>query len=152
MTRRSLDQIDLFRDYEPAPAVERYAPERTRAATPKARVARAVAEALDKCGMLREEVAAALSAHLDEAVSEAMLNHYASLANDQHNIPAHRLVALAIVTGQAAPLVNAIIAETGLIAVDAKYEALIRREMAKEARDRLDREIAASDAQWRAGR
>jgi hypothetical protein len=80
-----------------------------------------------------------------------MLNQYTSPANDKHNIPAHRLIALAVVTNDAR-LLNALVAEADLICVGAKYEALIRREMAKEAKDRLDREITAADAQWRAGR
>ena len=49
-------------------------------------------------------------------------------------------------------LINALLEESGVIAVDKKYEALIFREMAKEQRERLDRDIAAADAQWRGSR
>ena len=42
--------------------------------------------------------------------------------------------------------------DTDMIAVPAKYEALIRREVAKDVRDRLDREICAADTEWRARR
>lgn len=142
---------DLFRDYALPTVVERYAPERMRAATITMRVARAVAEALKTDGRSRAAIAAEMSAYLGDTVTESVLNQYASPSNDRHNIPAHRLLALLVVTGDAR-LINAVLEDTGLVAVSAKYELLIRRELAKEARDRLDREIAATDAQWRAGR
>lgn len=149
--RRDTSTPDLFRDFTPPPVVARYDAERVRAATMTMRLARAVSEALKNSGRARNIVAHLMSEWLGESVSEAMLGQYASPANDKHNIPAHRLIALAAVTKDAR-LINALLADTGLIAVDEKYEALIRREMAKEARDRLDREIAAADATWKAGR
>ncbi|MEX0753226.1 MAG: hypothetical protein WD073_09925 [Xanthobacteraceae bacterium] len=149
--RRDTATADLFRDFEPKPAVARYAPERVRAATCTARLARAVSETLKDCGHSRDVVAYRISEYLGERVSTDMLHAYSSTAKEKHSIPAHRLVALAVVTGDTR-LANALLADTGMIAVDARFEALIRREMAREARDRLDREIAAADAQWRAGR
>ena len=149
--RRDSSTPDLFRDFTPPPVVARYEAERVRAATMSMRLARAVSEALRNCGRSRDVIAHLMSEWLGEPVSAAMLDAYASAARDKHNIPAHRLIALAAVTRDAR-LINALLADTGLIAVDEKYEALIRREMAKEARERLDREIAAADATWRAGR
>jgi hypothetical protein len=149
--RRDSQTPDLFRDFTPPPVVDRYEIDRVRAATTSMRVARAVSEALKGCGRSRDVVAGLMSEYLGEPVPVSMLEAYASAARDKHNIPAHRLIALAVVTRDAR-LVNALLAETSLIAVDEKYEALIRREMAKEARDRIEREIAAADAQWRAGR
>lgn len=149
--RRDTDTPDLFRDYTPPTVVDRYDHERVRAATVPMRVARAVSEALKNSGRSRDIIARLMSDWLGETVQPSMLDAYASAARDKHNIPAHRLIALAAVTKDAR-LINALLADTGLIAVDEKYEALIRREMAKEARDRLDREIAAADATWKAGR
>ena len=83
--------------------------------------------------------------------AEQMLDAYASQAREKHNIPTHRLVALAVVTGDIR-LINALIADTNFIAVEARFESLIRRELAREARDRLDREINSADAQWKASR
>lgn len=151
MRKRDAATIDLFKEFSPPPVVERYDAERVRGATHAARIARAVSEALKECGVSREAVACRMSDYLGDRVSRAMLDAYASTARAAHSIPAHRLVALAVVTGDRR-LLNVIVADTGCIAIDAKYEALIRREMAKEARDRLDREIASSDAQWRAGK
>lgn len=147
---RDTSTPDLFRDYEPRPVVERYDPERMRASTVSMRIARAVSEALRSDGRKRDEIAREMSEYLGDTVTEAMLNQYASPSNDRHNIPAHRLIALLVVTGDAR-LINAALSDTGLIAVATKYEALIRREMAKEQRERLDREIAAADARWKAG-
>lgn len=151
--RRSRDSatLDLFRDYTPPAVVERFDPDRVRGASLGVRLARAVAEALLDCGLSREEVAGRLSDYLSEDVTKAMLDAYASPARETHNIPAHRLVALAVVTGDGR-LLNALLGEAGYIAVAARYEALIRREQARELREKLDREIEAADAQWRAGR
>lgn len=149
--RRDTNTPDLFRDFTPPPVVARYDADRVRAATMTMRVARAVSEALKTSGRSRDVIAHLMSEWLGETVQPSMLDAYASAAREKHNIPAHRLIALAAVT-QDARLINALLTDTGLIAVDAKYEALIRREMAKEARDRLDREIAAADATWKAGR
>jgi hypothetical protein len=149
--KRATAHPDLFRDYAAPTVVERYEPERMRAATITMRVARAVSEALKNDGRPRAAIAGEMSAYLGDTVTEHMLDQYASPSNDKHNIPAHRLLALLVVTGDAR-LINAVLADTGLVAVAEKYEVLIRRELAKEARDRLDREIAATDAQWRAGR
>lgn len=149
--RKAIDNLDLFRDFTPEPVVARYDPDRVRAATLPMLLARAIAETLKDCGRPRAEIAAAMSEQLGESVSEAMLNKYAAPASESHTIPAHRLIALTAVTGDAR-ILNALLSEAGLIAVPAEYEALIRREVAKEARDKLDREIAASEAEWKAAR
>ncbi|RJF70905.1 hypothetical protein [Rhodopseudomonas palustris] len=151
--RRPTDTLtpDLFRDYQPAPVVERFSPERVRAARASARIKQALKEALRDCGRSRDTVAAAMSEYLGERVSPQILDQYTSAANETANIPAHRLIALVVVTGDIR-LINALLVDTDAVAVARKYEALIRREMAKEARDRLDREINAADAEWRAGR
>lgn len=149
--RRDPNTTDLFRDYEPPKVVERFAPERVRAVRLATRIKRAVAEAIKDCKHDRYALASLMSEQLDEEITAAMLDQYTSPAAEKHNIPAHRLVALFAVTGDVR-LINALLADTDVIAVAKKYEALIFREMAKEQRDRLEREIAAADAQWRAGR
>lgn len=148
---RDIHTADLFRDYQPPKVVERFAPERVRAVRVSARIKRAVAEAIKDSKHGRDSIAHLMSEQLGERITNDMLNQYTSTANEAHNIPAHRLIALYSVTGDVR-LINALLADSDLIAVDAKYEALIFREMAKETRDRLDREIAAADAQWKAGR
>lgn len=131
--------------------VRRFDPERVRAASAAGHIARAVSEALKDCGFDREAVAREMSAYLGEEVSKAMLDAYASQAREEHNIPAHRLVALAVITGDAR-LLNAVLEGTGFIAVEAKCEALLRRERAIELRDRLTQEIEEADRVWRSAR
>jgi hypothetical protein len=150
--RRDGSTLDLFRDFEPPAVVDRYAPERVRSYKVAGRIAAAVAETLKTCGRPRSEIARAMSDYLGERVSEAMLNQYAAPSAEGHTIPAHRLVALAVVTDDGSRLANALLADTGLIAVDGKYEALINRELADEAIEKLQRRRNAADAQWRSGR
>lgn len=151
MKGRDGGTLDLFRDYQPGPVVARYDEQLVRASNDRARLARAVAAALRSNNGDRAQVAKEVSEYLGERVSEAMLNRYASQGAEEHAIPAHRLIALAIVLGDAR-LINALLTETGLIAIDAKYEALIRREQAREAAARLQREAEAADAAWKASR
>lgn len=149
--RRDSETPDLFRDFTPAPVVERFSPERVRAARASSRIARAVAEAIKQSRKSRADVAKAMSEYLGENISAAMLDQYTSTANETNNIPAHRLVALLAVTGDVR-VINAALQDSPFVAIDARYEPLIRREMLKEAGDRIAREQATADAQWRASR
>ncbi len=152
MTRRADSATpDLFTDYTPAPVVKRFDQERVRAAKTSARIARAVAEAIKQSKRSRGDIAREMSIHLGDHVTEAMLDQYSSTANERHNIPAHRLIALLIVTGDVR-LLNAALQDSAFVAVDARFEPLIRRELAKEAREKIEREIGAADAQWKAGK
>lgn len=148
--RRDTSTLDLFRDYEPAPVVPRFEAADIKAWTPARRLSRAIAKTLDDCGQSRDEIAAALSAHLGERVGKATLDAYAS-PEKPHAISAQRLAGLVTVTGDARAL-NVLLADAGLIVIEAKYEALLRREKARELREKLDREIEAADAQWKARR
>jgi hypothetical protein len=151
MKSRDAATLDLFEDYEPRAVVARFDESLVRAANQRARVSRAIAAALRDGAFERAAVAEEMSAYLGERVSEAMLNRYASQGAEDHAIPAHRLIALAVITGDAR-VINAMLADTGLIAIDQKFEALIRRERAREAADRMTREAARADAEWRAKR
>jgi hypothetical protein len=143
--------LDLFKDYQPQPVVDRFADEEVRAFSLRGRMSKAVAKTLEDSGMQRDEVAQAMSELLGEKITDSTLDAYASQAREQHTITAVRLAALAKVTGDSRAL-NTLLAEFGLIAVPAKYEALLRREAAREARERFEREEQAADAEWRAKR
>ncbi|MGL5166671.1 MAG: hypothetical protein ACRC9K_12365 [Afipia sp.] len=151
MSPRRRDTItpDLFKDYTPASVVERFSPERVRAVRASARIKRAVAEAIKDSKHGRDVIAHLMSEQLGERVTPDMLDQYTSTANEKNNISAHRLVALFSVTRDVR-LINALLEDTDVIAISAKYEPLIRREMAKEAIEKLQREVNASDAQWKA--
>ncbi|MBB5046756.1 hypothetical protein HNR60_001504 [Rhodopseudomonas rhenobacensis] len=146
--RRDTSTLDLFRDVEPTQVVRRFDAEEIKAWSAARRLSRAIAAALD--GFKREEVAIQLSEQLGEAVSKATLDAYAS-PEKPHAIPAHRLAALYAVTADER-LLNALLNEVGLIAVPAKYEALLKRERARELKERAERDEQAADAEWRARR
>lgn len=149
--RRDNLTSDLFRDYQPEPVVERFAPEKVQAWSPAARLSKAVALTLEEADMSREEIAVAMSEILKTSVSKAMLDNYASQAREQVSISALRLIALIQVTGDARAL-NALLESSDLIVVPRKFEALLRREKAREAVERFEREALAADAEWKAKR
>lgn len=148
--KRDGSTLDLFRDYEPQPVVPRFEADEVRAWSPARSLSRAIALTLEEDGRTREEIAAALSEKTGEKVTRAMLDAYA--AQEKANaISALRLAGLVAVTGDARAL-NLLLAGAGLIAIDAKYEALLRREKARELKERLEAEEKAADAEWRAKR
>lgn len=150
-TRRDRLTADLFRDYQPEPVVERFDAAAVQAWSLEGRLSKAVALTMDDAGMSRADLAKAMSDILKATVSRAMLDGYASQAREQHSISAARLAALIQVTGDARAL-NVLLEQSGLIVVPQKYEALLRREKARELRERAEREEQAADAEWKAKR
>lgn len=92
---RSADQLDLLLDYQPPKnPLQAFPSEKVRAASLAASIARAVSVSLKECGRSRDQVAQEMSAYLGEAISENMLNAYASEARAEHIINVVRFVAL----------------------------------------------------------
>lgn len=151
MARRDPMTSDLFRDYQPGPVVERFDQQAVQAWSAEGRLSKAVALTMDDASMSRAEIAAAMSSLLKATVSKGMLDGYASQAREHHSISAVRLAALIEVTGDARAL-NVLLEQSGLIVVPQKYEALLRREKARELRERAEREEQAADAEWKAKR
>ncbi len=150
MRQRDRSTLDLFRDYEPKPVVRRFEDEDVRAWSRARRLSRALAKTFEAADADRDAIAGAMSEWLGETVSKSMLDAYAS-QEKPHAISALRLIALVAVTGDDRAL-NDLLADVGLIAIDRKYEALLRREQARELRERLEQEEKAADAEWRARR
>lgn len=153
MKKRGRDpaNFDMFRAHAPAPVVERFEAEDVKAWSLDARLSKAVSLTMDESDMSRGEIARAMSDVLGKDVSKQMLDGYASQAREQHSISAVRLAALATVTGDARAL-NALLADFGLIVIPKSYEALLRREKARELKERAEKEEQAADAEWRAQR
>ena len=149
--RRDALTADLFRDFRPEPVVERFDAEAVKAWSMQARLSKAVALTMDEADMSRDEIATQMSEVLKAPVSKAMLDGYASQAREQHSISAVRLVALVAVTQDVRPL-NTLLEDAGLIVIPKKYEALLRREKARELKERAEREEQAADAEWKAGK
>ena len=143
--------LDIYRDYLPGPVVERFAAEEVKGWSPASRMAWAVGETLDRSDKSRAEIAMAISEIVGEPCSAGMLDQYAAQSKEKHTISAIRLAALVMATGDARAL-NTLLEGVGLIAVPKRYEALLRRERAREAKERLEREEQAADAEWKAWR
>lgn len=142
--------MDLFKDYDPGPVVERFAEQDVKAFTPAARLSKSIARVLADSKLSRDDIAQRMSEVTHERITRVMLDNYASQTKE-HAISAQRLAALSIVTGDVRAL-NELLRDAGLIVVDQSYEALLRRERAKELADRFERDAAAADAEWRAKR
>lgn len=149
-TPRNNSTLDLFRDYQPAPVVERFDAEKVQAWSMAGRLSKAVSLTLTEADKSRADIAQAMSDYLKDEVSKPMLDAYASQAKE-HSISALRLLALIAVTGDVRAL-NTLLEEAGMIVVPKKYEALIMREMADEAIQRATLDRQAFDAQWKAKR
>lgn len=134
--RPSIDAGQLGFTFEPAQPARRAAD----LAGLARRFAASAALALKEDPRSRDEIAGAMSALLDEPVSKAMLDAYASEAREQHAIPAHRFFALIAVTDRP-DLLDQRTREIGA-AVLVGEELLVARLGNLEARRRqLDAEI-----------
>lgn len=151
MRKRDAFTVDLFRDYQPAPVVERFADDQVKAWSVAGRLAKAIALTMEDCPLTRDEIAAQMTEITKSPVTKASLDAYASQAKENHQISAAKLAALVAVTGDARPL-NVLLEEAGLIVIPRKYEALLKRERARELRELLEREEKSADAEWRAKR
>jgi hypothetical protein len=99
-----------------------------------------VADALKGDLRSRHEIAGAMSALLDESVSKAMLDAYASEARDLHNISAARLLAVIAVT-ERFDLLNLLCRRIGCAVLVGDEINTARLGHAKALRMRLDQEI-----------
>ncbi|EFO32464.1 conserved hypothetical protein [Roseibium sp. TrichSKD4] len=145
--RRDTLTGDLL-SWEPPKVEARYEETRVRAATLRGKVCRVVTEAMDKDGRSRDEIAGELSAYLREPISADTTYQWTSEANENRNIPGYALIGLAEILN-APEILNELLANSGFVVVDRKYIPLIEREIAIEQRERMDRFIAASDAEWK---
>lgn len=146
-TRRDNLTGDLL-SWEPPKIESRFDKSRVRSASLSGKVCRVVSEALREDGRSREAVAKELSHYLGEEIRRDSVDAWASEARSKNNIAAYRLIALVKLLNSPGML-NDLLDDTGLVVVDRKYMPLIERELAIEAREKMDRFIAATDAEWR---
>jgi transcriptional regulator with XRE-family HTH domain len=101
-------------------------------------------------GLDRKQVAEQMSVWLEEDVSPAMLDAYASEAKEEHTISLLRTVALVHVTGDMRPL--QMIAEMhGYAVVESKYLPWIDYGMAADRKSEMDKELEAMKRAARKG-
>lgn len=120
-----------------------------RGGTVGGQIARAISQALDACGLSREEVAARMSEILGATVSKNMLDAYASQARSEtHRITVERLIALIHATGQVG-LVGFLAEAFGLIAVPERYGELIELHHVEEELAALEARRDRLGARWK---
>jgi hypothetical protein len=139
LRRRACERtLDLLK-WDPPPVAERFQPGQIRGATFGAKIALAVAATLKEATADREEIAAQMTRYLGEeegAVTENMLNAYASEARITHQISALRLLALCAVT-EDMRLLGLIAEELGFAVVEQKYVGLIEAAQAEAKAEEL---------------
>ncbi|MBN8916654.1 MAG: DNA transposition protein [Rhizobiales bacterium] len=136
------DQLDMLTDWQPSQTVSAFAPETVRGASIAVTLSKGVSQALKASGRSREQAAQLMSEYLDEQVSEAMLNAYASEAKSEHIINVVRFIALLHVTRDRR-LLELIASMFDWAVIERKYLPAIEMAEALEARSKLDREIDA---------
>lgn len=142
-------QADLF-SWEPPRVVAAYEPDRVRAASLAASLAKGVSAAMRDCAAPRADIARKISAYLGEAVSPDMLDKYASEAADAYIINVVRFVGLIAVTGDrrlleliAEPFGWAVIERKYLPAIE--YAALLaKRKEIQTAADKIRQSLRKS--------
>lgn len=150
--RADLGTIDMFRDFTPPePVAAQLASDLAGGGTLDMKIAKAVAHAMADSGKPRSKIAEEMSDYLGQRVTENMLDVYASQGRRDHKITLERFMALIEVTG-CTDLLAFVCAPAGYVAVPRQYEAVIRKHQLREARERLDREEQAIDAQLRGWR
>jgi transcriptional regulator with XRE-family HTH domain len=153
MSRRDTNTLNLF-EWEPPELVKSYDEQRVRSASLRSRISRSVSETLRLAkaekGLDRKQVAEQMSVWLEEDVSPAMLDAYASEAKEEHTISLLRTVALVHVTGDMRPL--QMIAEMhGYAVVESKYLPWIDYGMAADRKSEMDKELEAMKRAARKG-
>lgn len=151
MARDRGDRItaDLLSWLPPSP-VEAFDDKVVHAATLAGQLSRALKETLSDTGRTRGEVADAMSAFLDEAVSENMLNAYVSEARSDHVINVIRLIALIVVTRDGRML-NWIADMIGLAVIDRKYLQHIEAVMLADKQEEIARRLETLRKNIKAG-
>ncbi|MBB4018201.1 hypothetical protein GGR16_003235 [Chelatococcus caeni] len=146
---RNPDQLDLL-GWVPSEPVKSFPVEKVRAASLASSLARAMSLTLKECGKPRGAVAEAMSAYLGEAVSENMLNAYASEAREEHIINIVRFVALIHATRDRR-LLELIASMFDWAVIERRYLPAIELAERMEKRAEMDREIDAVRRQLKTG-
>lgn len=117
--QRDNGTLDLLSWVPPEP-VKAFAPEKVRAHSLRATLAKAVSLALKECGRTRDAIAEAVAEYLGEACPKSMLDAYASEAREEHTISVVRFIALMHATGDRR-LLQMLAEPFGLAVIDARY-------------------------------
>nr|WP_294917361.1 hypothetical protein [uncultured Neokomagataea sp.] len=147
---RSGEQLDLLA-WAPPETVVAYDPQLIRANSYGGRLSRAISVTLDSCGYTRAEVAERMSQHLERKISLNILNAYASVARDTHEISVTRFAALISATGDRR-LVEFVAADHGWSVIDRRYLPLIELAAVQEHKRNLSKQERVLRGAVRGGR
>ena len=137
---RSGEQLDLLA-WAPPETVLSFDPQLIRGNSYSSRLSRAISVSLDSCGYSRAEIAERMSQHMGRKISLNILNAYASVARDTHEISVSRFNSLICATGDRR-LAEFVAADHGWSVIDRRYLPMIelaavgefKRELARKER------------------
>ena len=151
MTRTipSREQLDLL-DWSAPETVAAFDPFLIRANNFGGRLSRSISISLDTCGLSRSEVADRMSVHSGSKVSLNILNAYASVARDGHQISVPRFEALMAATRDRR-LAQVLVDDHGWAVIEKRYLPMIEIGMLTEQKTRLAARERALRSQARRG-
>lgn len=133
------NQLDLLKWQPPAPPVARFQPAEVRAETLRAQICRAMKLAAEDSGKSRDELAADMSAFLEEPVSKPALDAAISQARDDHTINVVRFIAFVMATRDMR-LLNLVASQLGMVCIEERYLGAVEEAMLTE---RIEKDEAA---------
>ncbi|OUJ17087.1 hypothetical protein [Acetobacter sp. DsW_063] len=147
MTRtiKASGQASLF-DWQPPEAVVEFDPFVIRANSFSGRLSRAISIALDTSSSSRAEIADRMGRHMGRTISVNVLNAYASVAREDHQISVPRFDALVAATGDRR-LLEFVARDHGWAVIDRHYLPCVELAAMAEHRaalGRRERELRAS--------
>lgn len=146
---RDNSTIDLFSEWRPPDVAVKFEDGTVRAIDAAQRISRAVSVTLREAEGSREDIAAAMSEYLGEAVTDNMLNAYASPAREGHNISLARAFALLHATGDAR-IFGTELERFGLAIIPVKFLAAVEEAMWSEQEERARQKRMAARSRWKA--
>ncbi len=137
--------LPLFDEWGCPQEVRRFDPVRVRGATLQGRLSRGVSETLKEARVdgrkaSRTDVARAMSQWLGTSVSAPMLNKYASVTSEDHEISLSRALALMVATGDHR-LLAMMVDEVGLALVPKRYGKAAEELQERDRLEELEREL-----------
>lgn len=142
--KRTMDLLT----WEPPELVRQFEPDRVRAASLRAAVAKAVAAALKDCDKDRDAVALSMSEYLGEPVAKSALDAYASEAREDHVVNVVRLMALIHATGDVR-LLQMLAEPFGMAVIPKRFLAAAEEAMWAEQEERAAQNRQAARRRWK---
>lgn len=148
--RRDSQTLDLL-TWEPPKVAAGYSDDVAGRGALENKIARSISRALKDAkdtGNSRANVAKAMSDYLGRAISEDMVNKWASEASDSNRIPLDAFIALVDATG-IHDLFGLVVGSFGYVAVPDKYASIVTLHIARERKREMDAIVDRLEAETR---